>query len=236
MPKHTVSQPNDPPWLKAAFSVLGMSEIAGRRNEPKILEMYKASGHPDVVDDSVPWCAAFVGWCLKQAGLPNTGSLMARSYIKYGTATPVRGFSIPRGAICIWPRGEPPSGHVNFCLHDDGGYVTCIGGNQGNGRGGGVTISKEPKSRILAAVIPKAMPAPKPVPPPDIEPPEPEDKSKPAVESSEIWSQLAAMIAAIGSVVTDVRFLALIVVLFCAYQIWKRYERGDIKGWFRRKA
>lgn len=234
------ARPDDPPYLKAAFSKLGLSEIQGPRHEKQVLAMYAACGH-EIDDDETAWCAAFVGWCLSQAALPNSRSLMARSYVKYGTRLPVIGHRVPRGAICVWPRGAPPSGHVNFCLDDDGETLTLIGGNQGNGKGGGVTITTEAKSRLVAAVIPKPAIVPKQPDPPDVEPVEPEpapppqSETKPAVQSSEIWSQLIAIISAIGSVVTDIRFLALIVVLFCAWQIWKRYERGDIKGWFRRK-
>jgi uncharacterized protein (TIGR02594 family) len=166
--------PEDPPYLKAAFSKLGLSEISGPKHEKQILEMYAACGHT-ISDDETAWCAAFVGWCLKQGGHPNTGSLMARSYVKYGTPLPVRGFNIPRGAICIWPRGAPPSGHVNFCLHDDGETLTLIGGNQNNERGGGVTITRESKSKIVAAVLPKPVIVPQPKLP-DVEPvpPKPE--------------------------------------------------------------
>lgn len=68
---------------------------------------------------------------------------------------------------------------------------------------------------------------------PDDPGPEPARPTKPAVQSTEIWSQLVAIISAIASYVTDVRLLALVVVLFCAYQIWKRYERGDLRGLFK---
>jgi len=145
----------DPPYLKAAFSKLGLSEIVGPKHEKQVLAMYAASGHPEIKDDETAWCAAFVGWALLKGGLPNTNNLMARSYSKYGTACDLDEI-IPRGAIVVWPRGKPPSGHVNFCLHDDGTYLTCIGGNQGNGKGGGVTISREAKNKAVAARLPVA--------------------------------------------------------------------------------
>jgi uncharacterized protein (TIGR02594 family) len=164
---------DDPAWLKAAFSRLGVSEIAGARHEKKVLEMYAAAGKPQASDE-VAWCSAFIAWCLKKAGLPHSGSLMARSYTKYGIKQDKKK-RIPRGAICVWPRGnDPVYGHVNFCLDDDGQTITCIGGNQENGKGGGVTISKYKKSRLVSAVMPapkKPKPKPEPPPPPDIEPP-----------------------------------------------------------------
>lgn len=168
--------PGDPAWLRAAFSRLGVSEISGAKHEKKVLEMYAASGHPEIKNDETAWCAAYVGWALKQAGLPNTGSLMARSYAKYGRKLSTSAV-IPRGAICVWPRGKPPSGHVNFCLSDSGQFITCIGGNQNNKKGGGVTVSKYRKSSLVAAVWP-IEPKPEPEPEqPDIEPPD--DAPKP---------------------------------------------------------
>jgi len=167
MPNIKVVWPNDPPHLKEMFKLLGLSEIAGSKHEPKVLALYRDAGHPEVDDDETAWCAAAVGAALKRAGLPNTSSLMARSYVKYGTACALNKI-VPRGAIIVWPRGAPPSGHVNFCLEDDGTYLTCIGGNQGNGRGGGVTISREAKAHAIAARMPPgvkvSIPLPKPKP------------------------------------------------------------------------
>jgi uncharacterized protein (TIGR02594 family) len=150
---------DDPKYLRAAFSVLGLSEIAGEEDEPQILAMYAACGHGEVLRDEIAWCAAYVGWALHRGGLPNTGSLLAISYAQY----PGRRFSkddaVPRGAICVWPRTG--GNHVNFALADLGDTILCIGGNQGNGRGGGVTISKYAKDRLKVAVLPKGVAAPK---------------------------------------------------------------------------
>ena len=44
----------------------------------------------------------------------------------------------------MWPRTG--GNHVNFALADLGDTILCIGGNQGNGRGGGVTIAKYPRT------------------------------------------------------------------------------------------
>ena len=172
----------DPEYIKLAFADLGMSETPGPRHSKRVLEMFRHAGHPEVKNDETAWCAAAVGAWLREAGYPNTGSLMARSYVRYGRKLDTTK-SIPRGAICVWPRGAPPSGHVNLCLEDDGSTLTCIGGNQGNGNGGGVTITKERKEHILAAVLPRAIvaaPLPKPRPKPEITPevtprPQPDD-------------------------------------------------------------
>jgi uncharacterized protein (TIGR02594 family) len=177
-----VAQPDDPDHLKAAFSLLGLSEIAGARHEKKIIKMFAAAGHTEVKTDETPWCAAYVRWCLIQAGVDAMGSLMARSLATFGKGIQ-RNTTIPRGAIAIWPRGQPPAGHTNFVLLDDGsGYVLCIGGNQAKeGTNGAVTISRSRKSEALAYRLPPNMvakPKPRPEPEPTPEPvpmPQPDD-------------------------------------------------------------
>lgn len=153
---------SDPAYLKAAFGDLGLSEIPGKRHSARVLELFKSSGHPEIKNDETAWCAAAVGGWLAESGYPNSGSLMARSYGKYGRAVDLKS-KVPRGAIIVWPRGAPPSGHVNICLEDDGTYLTCIGGNQSNANGGGVTVSRERKSRAIAARLPVGVTAFKPV-------------------------------------------------------------------------
>jgi uncharacterized protein (TIGR02594 family) len=228
-----VIQPSDPQYLKVAIRQLGLSEIQGPAHEKRVVAMYAASGHPEVKDDETAWCAAFVGWCLKQAGLSNTGNLMARSYVRYG-----RGLDInkpaPRGAIAVWPRGKPPSGHVNFVLNDDGTYLTCIGGNQGNGRGGGVTVTKDRKANVIALRMPilaHAKPAPVP-PPPDVEPPPqpdpaPSEPELPWWHPKRIINWIVATFAGgltIGGVTLDAEFLKafgwIAGVAFVAFVFW----------------
>lgn len=161
---------NDFPYLKAAFADLGLSEIIGKKHEKRVLAMYADAGHSQIKDDETAWCAAAVGAWLKRGGEPNTKSLMARSYTKYGVACAANK-RVPRGAIAVWPRGKPPSGHVNIVLEDDGEFVTCIGGNQSNGAGGGVTISRERKSHAVAFRMPPgAASAAKAVSPPKTKP------------------------------------------------------------------
>lgn len=176
---------SDPPHLKAAFRDLGLSEIAGPKHNKRVLEMYAKAGHPGIKDDETAWCAAAVGCWLAEVGIKPSGSLMARSYTKYGTAVDLKG-KVPRGAICVWPRGAPPSGHVNIAIDDDGTFLTCIGGNQGNGQGGGVTVSRERKSKLVAARMPPGMTAPLPKPKKDTDryfkvPDEPAPQPEPVV-------------------------------------------------------
>jgi uncharacterized protein (TIGR02594 family) len=131
----------DPKWLTLARKELGTKEIPGPKSNPTVMQYYY-----DVVGkkfgDSVPWCAAFVGAMLMRSGEKSSGSLMARSYQKYGTRCPAQ-----PGAIAVWSRGNSKVyGHVNFVESVSGDRLTCIGGNQGDA----VTRQTYPKSRALS--------------------------------------------------------------------------------------
>jgi uncharacterized protein (TIGR02594 family) len=116
------------PWMDAAWSHIGVRETAGKGASAAIVGMYDKAGHGEVTSDEVPWCAAFVGSCLKDASLPNTGSLLARSYLEYGTK-----LEEPKvGAIAVFKRGAPPSGHVAFVTGWGNGNIRVLGGNQGD--------------------------------------------------------------------------------------------------------
>lgn len=115
----------EPKWLTLAREDLGILETPGSRSNPRVVQYYL-----DVVGkrfgDDVPWCAAFVGSKLMHAGKLSSGSLMARSYLKYGKRC------VPQpGAIAVFARGNSRiSGHVNFVEHVVGNMLLCIGGNQ----------------------------------------------------------------------------------------------------------
>jgi len=130
-------------WMDVANGHVGLKEAPGAANNPKIVAFYKASGHPEIKADAVPWCAAFVGACLAEAGLPNSGSLAARSYLKYGVA-----LDAPRkGCIVVITRGNPKSweGHVGFLVKATATHVHLLGGNQANA----VNVAAFPRSKVL---------------------------------------------------------------------------------------
>lgn len=106
---------------------VGTVEWADGSN-PKVVAYYRDAGHPEVKDDAVAWCAAFVGAMLKRAGLPNTGSLMARSYLKWGTEVPLSDARL--GDIVVFKRGTGAQGHVGFFAGMDGAKIKVLGGNQ----------------------------------------------------------------------------------------------------------
>ena len=130
----------EPKWLTLARGKLGTVELPGPRSNPKVVQYYL-----DVVGkgmaDSVPWCAAFVGAMLTRSGEKSSGSLMARSYLRWG-----RRVEAQSGAIAIFPRGRSiVFGHVNFVEHVVGDKLLCIGGNQSDA----VTRATYSRSRAL---------------------------------------------------------------------------------------
>lgn len=118
-------------WMEIAWAELGVEEIPGPRNNETILGYFRSVGRTDVTSEVTPWCAAFAGACLAKAGiadgLTQEERLMARSFLKVGTA-----IEVPRvGAIAIFSRaGDPFSGHVTFVTGWSDTHLKCLGGNQ----------------------------------------------------------------------------------------------------------
>lgn len=118
-----------PAWLAAAWAEFGVREKPGSANASAVVGYFAEAGHAQIREDVTPWCAAFCGAMLKRAGLAPSGSLMARSYLKWGNT-----IEAPRlGAIAVLTRGKSASaGHVGFYLGHAGGRVFLLGGNQGD--------------------------------------------------------------------------------------------------------
>lgn len=118
--------PGAPPWLYVAAQELGVSEILGRRHNPRILEYHKATTLA-ADSDEVAWCASFVNWCLGQANMRGTGSAAAASFDHWG-----EGAALQMGAIITIPTNTGSKRHVAFCVGWYGGYFFHLGGNQSN--------------------------------------------------------------------------------------------------------
>ena len=117
-----------PAWLLAAVRELGVREHPREAGNPRILEYHRTTTLR-ATDDEVPWCSAFVNWCLRQAGVPGTSSAAARSWITWGQ----RLVNPRRGCVTVLRRGtNPAQGHVGFFLQSRGAVVDLLGGNQGN--------------------------------------------------------------------------------------------------------
>mgnify|MGYP000324283663 CR=1 FL=1 len=129
---------------KFAQSKLGLKEIKGATHNPEIVKMFAAVGHDWIKDDETPWCAAFVGWCLKSVDIPHLNEVAARKYEKYSNETkePKVG-----DIVVIWRQSSTSwKGHVGFLHSMDETHVSILGGNQGNV----VSIRKYPRVRLLS--------------------------------------------------------------------------------------
>lgn len=136
----------EPKWLTLARQYIGLKEIPGKKNNQTIVGWWKKIFSPWFTDDETPWCAAFVGAMLADAGLPNTKSAAALSYSKYGIN--VGGPKL--GAIAYLARtnakGQLVGGHVAFVVGKNAkNQILLLGGNQGDM----VSIKAFDRSRIL---------------------------------------------------------------------------------------
>jgi uncharacterized protein (TIGR02594 family) len=131
------------PWMLVANYLKGVTEADGAVTNPKIDEMFRVSGHGYVKDDETPWCAAFVGACLRLSGYKSSGKLNARSYKGFGEK-----LDEPRpGCIVVFWRTSKtsPNGHVAFFESDTANGISVLGGNQSNS----VRVQAYPKNRLL---------------------------------------------------------------------------------------
>jgi uncharacterized protein (TIGR02594 family) len=131
-----------------AMAFHGMNETANR----DVLGKFMTQNGIPISPQNVAWCAAFVNASLAEQGLPTTGSLMARSFLKWGQETKAPN----QGDIAVFSRtGDPNKGHVGFyggTVDRDGQqYIRVFGGNQGGpAKGGGEAGWTElPASRLL---------------------------------------------------------------------------------------
>jgi uncharacterized protein (TIGR02594 family) len=168
-----------------AKAEVGTVEWAEGSN-PKVVAYYRDAGHPEVKDDAVAWCAAFVGAMLKRAGMPNTGLLTARSYLKWGDGVNLD--QAKPGDIVIFKRGNSTwEGHVAFFVRNAGTHLEVLGGNQRDA----VNISRYPVSQLLGIRRMAAAPASKPQGAPKA----PAAPSAPANPTSLLARFLAALVA-----------------------------------------
>lgn len=139
---------NQPSWLEFAWRELGQREVAGVGDNPRVQAYFREAGASGATEDSVPWCAAFAGACLKRAGFKGSGSLMARSYLVWGEK-----LASPRlGAIAVLSRsGDPTLGHVGFIVGWTTGTILLLGGNQSDA----VTVAQFSRSRVIGLRWPR---------------------------------------------------------------------------------
>lgn len=122
------------PWLDKAKSYIGVKESS---DLPEILGWIKEE---DGNTRREPWCADFVGHCLRSAGFKDSGSPAAISYAKWGKDVSK---DKPIGAIVVF-KWQDGSHHVSIY----NGAGTFCGGNQGTAHE--VSIEPLPLGRAIA--------------------------------------------------------------------------------------
>lgn len=147
-----------PPWLKVAYTYIGLREIKGSRHNPKIVEWWKKLGL-HFRDDETPWCAGFVNGVIEEAGFrsPPKYDAAARGWDWTGHGAKLSGPCV--GAIVTFWRGKKSSGtgHIGFVVgKDQKGNLMVLGGNQGNA----VNIKPFSLSRVLSYRWPDGSPMP----------------------------------------------------------------------------
>ena len=129
-------------WMDTAWGELGVEEVAGPGNNPRIQEYHAACGVEES-PDSVAWCSSYVNWCMMKCGRPRTKSRAARSWVKWGVGLTD---PIPGCVVVLW-RVAPDAwqGHVGLFVGDLGDHILMLGGNQSNE----VCVRRYPKVRVL---------------------------------------------------------------------------------------
>lgn len=138
-----------PVWLAEAGKWIGQKEVPGPGVNAWIKSMWlglkggawiwKAYGEDD---SKLPWCGAFVAYCLAKSGMTYPGSYAsAKAWASWGTA-----IARPMvGAVAVFQRKG--GGHVGFVVGvRESGNLVILGGNQDDG----VSQADFPKSDLVA--------------------------------------------------------------------------------------
>lgn len=141
-----------PLWVIEAEKDIGVREIQGVTHEPKILSWWKNIGLGGIKDDEKPYCAAWLGAKLKDAGCEYLRSGWARDYLDYGVKLDKPVF----GCIVVLYR-KGGGGHTGFGMgYNREGKLLILGANQNNE----VNISAFDVDRVLGYRYPKNQPIP----------------------------------------------------------------------------
>lgn len=144
-----VSNSDEPAWLQIARREIGQREKSGPMHNARILQYFRATSyHADA--DEIPWCAAYVNFCLEQAGVRGTKRANASSFATWGDSCDLKD-----GAVVVFGKHDPDAGgtgHVAFCVGVEARYVLVLGGNQNNA----VNIARRERDRIVAVRWPAA--------------------------------------------------------------------------------
>jgi uncharacterized protein (TIGR02594 family) len=119
-------------WMDIARGEMGQSEIAGSRDNARIVQ-YHDTTTLHAKDDETPWCSSFVNWTLEKAGYKGTDSAAAISWAQWGDKVNGLGSAREGDVVVLHQKGAPASSnHVGFFVRGANGQVTLLGGNQSN--------------------------------------------------------------------------------------------------------
>ena len=136
-----VDKPKDlTPWLSFAKTQESISEKFNQETIKSYLLLVFNSKDTYLINAKTAWCAAFICYCLEEAGIKSPKTAWARAFLNYGTKLEKPKF----GCIVVLTRGDD-SGHVGFYIAEGLFTVTIFGGNQDDS----VCLKKYPKSRVL---------------------------------------------------------------------------------------
>ena len=124
--KESGSTSTRPKWVDIAYQELGVKEIHGKRNNPRVINYHSVAGGSGWSDE-VPWCASFISFVMVKAGYPIPKyPARALSWLKFGVSSAIPVF----GAIAVKKRKG--GGHVTLVVgkSKDGKYIYGLGGNQ----------------------------------------------------------------------------------------------------------
>lgn len=115
-------------WMAIARGEIGQHEIAGSRDNPRILQ-YHATTTLHAGHDEVPWCSSFVNWTLEKAGYKGTDSAAAISWAHWGDKVNGLG-AAHEGDVVVIRNRRTGQEHVGFFAKGGNGQFTLLGGNQ----------------------------------------------------------------------------------------------------------
>lgn len=124
-------------WMSFARGELGVSEIAGDEDNPRII-YYHSFTSLKATSDEVAWCASFVCAALEVSGIKSTRSARAKDYIHWENGSRISNReAIKYGDILVFARDGGATGHVGFFVrwstpNDCYSDPIVLGGNQGN--------------------------------------------------------------------------------------------------------
>ncbi len=117
-----------PGWLTWASQELGVSEIYGKRANPRIVH-YHSFTSLGSESDEVAWCSSFVNaGLLEGANILGTKSAAAASFRNYGVPVDPKTFA----AIVLFKTNTGSLRHVAFSSGYWKGWLFVLGGNQSN--------------------------------------------------------------------------------------------------------